>query len=212
MTVTISGEKVVVEEVGDCEQPHNWDSDGQRLKDAFSDAYKRCAMRLGCGLHLWSQDEYFLHDELTKNSAGPGSQASKPAPGPQTASADGSGTGAAVSRPQNAGGGANGGSQTPAETQADASLAPPPTQSQPGGDTQQADRGEVAGAPPAANLWATIQDAVDKGLVNRTKVHMAAARLCTEHSKPIPAKYPDIAECDEGILAAIVTGFDLVAA
>jgi hypothetical protein len=67
MTVEIEGEKVVVEEVGDCEQPHNWDSDGQRLKDAFSDAYKRCAMRLGCGLHLWSQDEYFLHDEL-KNS------------------------------------------------------------------------------------------------------------------------------------------------
>lgn len=70
MTVTIAGEKVVVEEVGDCEQPHNWDSDGQRLKDAFSDAYKRCAMRLGCGLHLYSQNEYFLHEEVIKVSQG----------------------------------------------------------------------------------------------------------------------------------------------
>lgn len=70
MTVTIAGQKVVVEEVGDCEQPHNWDSDGQRLKDAFSDAYKRCAMRLGCGLHLYSGNEYFLHEEISKVSQG----------------------------------------------------------------------------------------------------------------------------------------------
>ena len=65
LTIILDGRRVVVEEAGDCEQPHNWDSDGQRLKDAMSDAYKRCAMRLGCGLHLWSQDEYFLFDQLS---------------------------------------------------------------------------------------------------------------------------------------------------
>lgn len=70
MTVVVDGEKVVVEEAGDCEEPHNWSSDGQRLKDAMSDAYKRCAMRLGLGLHLWSQDEYFLYKALVRDSAG----------------------------------------------------------------------------------------------------------------------------------------------
>lgn len=64
MSVIIDGEKVIVEEVGDCEEPFNWATDGQRLKDAMSDAYKRCAMRLGCGLHLWSGDEYFLYERL----------------------------------------------------------------------------------------------------------------------------------------------------
>lgn len=62
---------VIVDEAGDCEEPHNWDSDGERLKDAMSDAYKRCAMRLGCGLHLWSGEEYFLFDKLTEESAVP---------------------------------------------------------------------------------------------------------------------------------------------
>ena len=32
----------------------------------MSDALKRCAMRLGLGLHLWAQKDYALHDILTK--------------------------------------------------------------------------------------------------------------------------------------------------
>lgn len=68
MKVTIDGRDVVVHEIGDCENPKNWNTEGARLKDAASDAYKRCAMRLGCGLHLWSGDDYFLHEELTKDS------------------------------------------------------------------------------------------------------------------------------------------------
>lgn len=60
LTVTIDGRLTRVEEVGDCESPHNWPHDGARMKDAMSDALKRCAMRLGLGLHLWSQDEYRL--------------------------------------------------------------------------------------------------------------------------------------------------------
>lgn len=66
MTATVDGQQVVVEEAGDCEAPHNWPHDGARAKDAFSDAYKRCAMRLGVGLHLWSQEHFYLADKLMK--------------------------------------------------------------------------------------------------------------------------------------------------
>jgi hypothetical protein len=57
---TIDDRYVTVEEVGDCEAPHNWKHDGQRMKDAMSDALKRCAMRLGVGLHLWAQEHFYL--------------------------------------------------------------------------------------------------------------------------------------------------------
>lgn len=60
----IDGRVTTVEEAGDCESPHNWPHDGARLKDAMSDALKRCAMRLGLGLHLWCQEEYALYDAL----------------------------------------------------------------------------------------------------------------------------------------------------
>ena len=66
MTATIDGQTVTVEEVGDCESPHNWPHDGARAKDAFSDAYKRCAMRLGVGLHLWAQEDFYLSAKLLK--------------------------------------------------------------------------------------------------------------------------------------------------
>lgn len=67
MVATIDGMSHVVEEAGDCEQPHNWPHDGARMKDAMSDAYKRCAMRLmGVGLHLWSQDDFYLADKMMK--------------------------------------------------------------------------------------------------------------------------------------------------
>lgn len=66
MTCTIDGQTVTVEEAGDCEEPHNWPHDGARMKDAMSDAYKRCAMRLGVGLHLWSQDDFYIADKLMK--------------------------------------------------------------------------------------------------------------------------------------------------
>ena len=72
LTVEIDGELVTVEEAGDVEQPFNWRTDGARLKDAVSDAVKRCAMAMGVGLHLWSQfdgqSEYFLDEQLKKDS------------------------------------------------------------------------------------------------------------------------------------------------
>ena len=72
LTVEIDGELVTIEEAGDVEQPFNWKTDGARMKDAISDAVKRCAMALGVGLHLWSQfdgqSEYFLDEQLKKDS------------------------------------------------------------------------------------------------------------------------------------------------
>ena len=70
LTVEIDGELVTIEEAGDVEQPFNWKTDGARMKDAISDAVKRCAMALGIGLHFWSQFdgdcEYFLDKQLVK--------------------------------------------------------------------------------------------------------------------------------------------------
>lgn len=72
LTVEIDGELVTIEEAGDVEQPFNWKTDGARLKDAISDAVKRCSMAMGVGLHLWSQfdgqSEYFLDEQLKKDS------------------------------------------------------------------------------------------------------------------------------------------------
>ena len=74
LTVEIDGELVTVEEVGDVEQPFNWKTEGARMKDAVSDAVKRCAMAIGCGLHLWAQfegkSEYFLDQQLAKELGG----------------------------------------------------------------------------------------------------------------------------------------------
>jgi hypothetical protein len=64
LTCTIDGRRVHVEEVGDVGDVHNWPHDGARLKDAASDALKRCAMRFGLGLHLWAQEHYFLDHQL----------------------------------------------------------------------------------------------------------------------------------------------------
>jgi len=67
LTVQVDGRDVTVVEVGDCEAPHNWPHDGARAKDASSDALKRCAMRLGLGLHLWTKPgEYFLDRKLAE--------------------------------------------------------------------------------------------------------------------------------------------------
>ncbi len=60
LTATIDGRTVVVTEVGDCDDPHNWRHDGERAKAAASDAVKRCAARLGCGLELWVGESYRL--------------------------------------------------------------------------------------------------------------------------------------------------------
>jgi hypothetical protein len=87
LTCEIDGRRVRIEETGDVGDVHNWPHDGARLKDAASDALKRCAMRLGLGLHLWAQEHYFLDRQLRallEQSGGTAeaeeAMASKPAP------------------------------------------------------------------------------------------------------------------------------------
>ncbi len=76
LTLDIDGKRVSIVEVGDCEDPHNWPHDGARLKDAMSDAFKRCAMRPGVGLHLWSQHDFTLYDALMRREIDTGAAAS----------------------------------------------------------------------------------------------------------------------------------------
>jgi hypothetical protein len=64
LTVEVDGRRVSVTEVGDVEHPGT--NNGSNLKNASSDALKRCAMRLGIGLHLWSQENYYLDKALEK--------------------------------------------------------------------------------------------------------------------------------------------------
>ena len=68
LTVTIDGRQVTITEVGDVDEPA-MNLDGFNLKVAASDAIKRCSMRIGLGLHLWSQDLYFLESQLSKGEA-----------------------------------------------------------------------------------------------------------------------------------------------
>ena len=64
MTYEIDGQTVVIEEAGDVERPGAYN--GANAKNAVSDAVKRCAMRIGVGLHLWSQENYVL-DKLAQD-------------------------------------------------------------------------------------------------------------------------------------------------
>ncbi|MAE32951.1 MAG: hypothetical protein CL493_01335 [Actinobacteria bacterium] len=64
LTVEVDGKLVTVTSIGDVE--HDQKNDGSNAKHAESDAFKRCAMKLGLGLHLWAGDEYYLDKQLDK--------------------------------------------------------------------------------------------------------------------------------------------------
>jgi hypothetical protein len=99
LTCRIDGQPVRIEEVGDVGDVHNWPHDGARLKDAASDALKRCAMRLGLGLHLWAQEHYYLDHQLRAAPGQPGrAAAAEEAAASRPASAD-DGPGAAGRMP-----------------------------------------------------------------------------------------------------------------
>jgi hypothetical protein len=68
LTVTIDGHLTVITEAGDVEGAAAQE-DGANLKEASSDAFKRCWMRTGLGLHLWSQGDYFLAKQLDADAA-----------------------------------------------------------------------------------------------------------------------------------------------
>ena len=70
LELTIDGQAVRITEVGDCEHPGA--SNAQNLQMAASSALKRCAMRVGVGLHLWAQDNYYLDKALSKRIEGEG--------------------------------------------------------------------------------------------------------------------------------------------
>jgi len=69
LEVMVDGDFVTITEVGDVEHPGT--NNASNLKNASSDALKRCAMRLGVGLHLWSQDNYYLDKALAKREPEP---------------------------------------------------------------------------------------------------------------------------------------------
>ena len=52
------------EQKGDGNEPRK--NDGSNAKHAESDAFKRCAMKLGLGLHLWAGEEYYLDKQLDR--------------------------------------------------------------------------------------------------------------------------------------------------
>ena len=63
MTLHIDGREVVITEAGE--------TDNGSIKDAASDALKRCAMRAGVGLHLWCHGNYRLAKQLSSAAAAP---------------------------------------------------------------------------------------------------------------------------------------------
>ena len=66
LSVEVDGVMATIEEVGTEDNPamHN---DAENAKLALSDAYKRCWMRLGLGLHLWA-DHYWLETQVLKDA------------------------------------------------------------------------------------------------------------------------------------------------
>ena len=62
LTVDIDGKQVSIEGAG---TPQNKSEDiGEQIKKMESDAFKRAASKVGAGLHLWAQDQYFLFANL----------------------------------------------------------------------------------------------------------------------------------------------------
>ena len=78
LTLYIDGVQIKVQEAGHCDHPYKVINNktgermtnGARLKNAISDAHKRCAMRVGLGLHLYAQDDYFLLKQLEGKNGG----------------------------------------------------------------------------------------------------------------------------------------------
>ena len=66
LAVRVGGKDIKVQGSGDVE--HNQGTNGANLKHAESDAFKRAAMNLGLGLHLWCGDEYFLYNKNSDES------------------------------------------------------------------------------------------------------------------------------------------------
>ena len=66
LSVVLYGREVKVQGSGDVE--HDQGTNGANLKHAESDAFKRAAMNIGLGLHLWCGDEYFIYNKNVTDS------------------------------------------------------------------------------------------------------------------------------------------------
>ena len=65
ITVSVDGQPVKVTGIG-TDQNNNKDI-GDQIKEMESDALKRAASRLGVGLHLWAQEQYFLYAQMLQD-------------------------------------------------------------------------------------------------------------------------------------------------
>tara|TARA_B100000902_G_scaffold19178_1_gene23017 strand:- start:238 stop:663 length:426 start_codon:yes stop_codon:yes gene_type:complete len=65
LTADVDGKSVTVSGAGT--ETFQGDSTGEKIKKMESDAFKRAAAKLGVGLHLWAQDQYFLDKQLAKD-------------------------------------------------------------------------------------------------------------------------------------------------
>tara|TARA_B100001559_G_scaffold320457_1_gene332728 strand:- start:1260 stop:1691 length:432 start_codon:yes stop_codon:yes gene_type:complete len=65
LIVNVDGKQVKVSGIG-TDQNNAGKDDGDIIKEMESDALKRAAMRVGVGLHLWAQDQYFLFAQMLK--------------------------------------------------------------------------------------------------------------------------------------------------
>lgn len=62
LTLDVDGKQVSIAGAG---TPQNNKEDiGEQIKKMESDAFKRAASKIGAGLHLWAQDQYFLFANL----------------------------------------------------------------------------------------------------------------------------------------------------
>lgn len=64
LNVIVDDTHVNIVEVGTADNPA-MSTDAENAKNALSDAYKRCWMRVGLGLHLWARN-YWLDTQLEK--------------------------------------------------------------------------------------------------------------------------------------------------
>ena len=64
LTVVIDNNIISVQEYGALELPQ--ENNGANAKHCASDAFKRCAMHIGLGLHVWIDEQYFLESKLAK--------------------------------------------------------------------------------------------------------------------------------------------------
>lgn len=110
------------------------------FKSAISDALKRCAMRLGLGLHLWAQENYYLHHKLSDAPSTEGEADPVPEPTTATESTSGSATVSPPADEQPDGDGAAGTSPVAPKTSSEGEDGEAPASEEPTPKKEPADR------------------------------------------------------------------------